>query len=429
MEQNESVFISSIRKFLEARQAKKRLQQIVQGNAERRGVKEYLPSPIEGFFDINEPLGNIVVSGGDNSIRERALLAEATCMASHGYPVIVLHCSNRELEQQLDNAFSPYQMCVLLNKQNALYDPFKNLTDSAITNLLLQAGVGNTSIPPNGKYYIEALLMFLRAKGIPPYCKMLFTCPHQKLTSVIDANVASGQIPPSTAQQIKSLIMQGQKYRSTVETFFNMLEYQSSHIMCGKSQLSKRVSLFEAANRGLIVVIDVTTDTNTLLINLLLAEIEMIMSAAIPFCLMVDDFSLSGNEKLASLLRSSSARFWRAISAHDFFAMTGSNDSIFTDITGSASKLFILSHSGMSCSKWAGIVGEYDKEEISQSFASSNRYRTFFDVLPGQDNSKNITISQKREQIIKPEEISRMAPDEVFVIDRIANEVAHVSVV
>jgi hypothetical protein len=42
---------------------------INKGNLQRRGITEYQPSEIGGFFLPTSPATNVVVSGGDNRIR------------------------------------------------------------------------------------------------------------------------------------------------------------------------------------------------------------------------------------------------------------------------------------------------------------------------------------------------------------------------
>ena len=44
---------------------KKKIKAIQQSNIEAQGIVHYQPSNIEAFFDDKEPLGNIIISGGD----------------------------------------------------------------------------------------------------------------------------------------------------------------------------------------------------------------------------------------------------------------------------------------------------------------------------------------------------------------------------
>ena len=393
MERNESLVFTLARKIYESRKMKKQLQAIGKENASRRGLIEYLPSQIEGFFNVNEPLGNVIVSGGTNEIRARCVAAAVACVFANGYPAIVLHCGNEEIERQLKNIFVPSPMLTIINDRNPIYDPLTNLSNSEISQLFVQTGVGMYTIPSGGKYYIDALSEFLRCKGVAPYCKMFFSCPHQQLPKGIDSAVALGQITQQSAQQIKSLLMQGQNYRGTIETYFSRLEQQSCNVMCGKSQLKRRISLASAAKQHLVLSLDVGADTNDILLNVVAFEIERIIAKGIPICLAVDDISLSGNDAITRLLRSSNSHFWRVISSRDAFSMTGSNEAIFSDLIGSAQKVFISSHTGISCNKWANVVGEYDKSEVSQSYSASSRFHSFFTVFPGQDNSTNLTVS------------------------------------
>lgn len=429
MHDQESVVFTTMRRIAEAKRQRKQISLIAQGNDLRRGVTEYAPSQIEGFFDLVEPLGNIIASGGNSVIRCRVAVAAAACSINQGVPVIVLHCGNQNMEQQFSNLFMSLPIFRIINWNNPIYDPLVGLNDNEISQLFVQTGTGTIAIPAGGKYYIEALSTYLRNRGIAPYCRMFFSCPHQKITGAVDSAIASGQIPLTTGQQIKSLIMQGQKYRSTVETFFSILEQQSLRLLCGKSNLSNRISLFEAATNGMVVVFDATSDANGLLLNILAFEIERILANGIPLSLIVDDISLPNNEKIANLFKLSTGSFWRMISTRDLFSMVGSNDEMFANVTNCAHKLFISSHLGIGSSKWAQCIGEYDKEEITQSFATTNRYSSFFSVLPSKDNSQNITIAQKREQIFKAESISRFAQNEFVIVNRPKNEIAHTFVI
>lgn len=429
MGHNESFLVTAIRSLAESRQIKQQLRAVRKTNEANRGVIEYLPSQIEGFFDVNEPLGNVVLSGGDNGMRCRGVAAAAACAADKGWPVVLLHCGNVTLEQELQTMFGSSSMCVIVNQKTPVYEPLTGLDSTGISRLFLQAGTGMFAIPAGGKYYIEALAEFLRCRGIDPYCKMFFTCPHQQFLIALDKATTAGQLSRPSAERIKSLIMQGQDYRGAVETFFNRLEQQSTHMLCGLSRLNQRLSLASAVQQRLVLALDVAADTNDLLLNVVAGEIEELMSKSVPLCLGVDNISLSNNTKLARLLRSTGGSLCCIISSRDVYCMTGSDDAVFSDLVNLAQKVFISSHSGISCTKWSAAIGEYDKSEISESYSRSNHYRTFFSALPGRDNSANLSISKKREHIVKPEEINRFAPNEIVVLDRMRQEIAHAEVV
>ena len=58
---------------------KKQLKRIQAENVQSQGITYYQPSQIEDFFDNNEAIGNIILSGGDEFIRLRALAKGIEC--------------------------------------------------------------------------------------------------------------------------------------------------------------------------------------------------------------------------------------------------------------------------------------------------------------------------------------------------------------
>ena len=52
-----------------------------------------------------------------------------------------------------------------------------------------------------------------------------------------------------------------------------------------------------------------------------------------------------------------------------------------------------------------------------------------FSIVPGQMNTDSINVNLKRDYIVRPEEISRMAKDEVYIVDAVNSELAFTHVV
>ena len=73
---------------------KKQLKRIQAENVQSQGITYYQPSQIEDFFDNNEAIGNIILSGGDEFIRLRALAKGIECAYGQGYIPVVLHEGN-----------------------------------------------------------------------------------------------------------------------------------------------------------------------------------------------------------------------------------------------------------------------------------------------------------------------------------------------
>lgn len=135
----------------------------------------------------------MVFSGGLNSIRARAIARAAECAYLQGYSVVVAHCSNQELDNTLTAYFGSNYICSV-NAGNPVYDPFWGKSNAAIGRLVLNSTSKGDEIKPVGKYYLDGISDFMRAKGVQPYCHMYITCPHLTLIDKINDAETKGQI-------------------------------------------------------------------------------------------------------------------------------------------------------------------------------------------------------------------------------------------
>ena len=75
----------------------------------------------------------------------------------------------------------------------------------------------------------------------------------------------------------------------------------------------------------------------------------------------------------------------------------------------------------VSCTKFSEVFGYYDVDKVSKNSGNSENYQWGY----GYSYSSGITVTQDREFVVKPEEISCMAENEVYILDRNAKELAH----
>ena len=103
---------------------------------------------------------------------------------------------------------------------------------------------------------------------------------------------------------------------------------------------------------------------------------------------------------------------------------------MFASVVGKSLKTIIYKHtSGLTCGKWAEAIGYYEKKEITNTYTSGSNYQSMFTIIPGQLNTNTMNINLKREYIVRPEEISHMSKNEVFIIDSINDELAHTFII
>lgn len=352
-------FLGIVAALINRSRIKRVLQRVEENNLENQGITRYNPSKIEAFFNVNEPFSNMVFSGGLNSIRARAIARAVECAYIQGYSVILLHCSNQELENTLTSYLGSSYICSV-NVGNPVYDPFWGLSNADISRLVLASTSKGHEINSVGKYYLDGISDFMRAKGVQPYCQMYITCPHLTLIDKVNDSEAKGQITNTQAQMILTQIMQGEIERGNIENFFLNLSAQADSLLAKKPMLKYAMNVMIASQRKQVFTIDVQTSTNSLLINLVLNEAEMLLMSGRRVMVIADNIQQSDNNILQSFLKKSSSNCSIVLSSDDVFASFGGEENAFYAFIGKCSKAILSKHSSAySCQKWADYIGYY----------------------------------------------------------------------
>ena len=423
--ENSSGLLGLIVALINRRRTKKALERIEDTNRENRGIIHYQPSNIEAFFDENEPICNMVFSGGLNTIRCRSVSRAIECAVIQGYHPVVLHASNIDLEQTLLSNFGPQYVSVA-NKGNPIYDPFYKKTNADINRLVLTSGTKGTEVNSAGKYYIDGISDFIRAKRITPYIDMYITCPHMDLLDKINELEMQGGITDTEARRITSKIIQGEMERGNIENFFSRFSMQAAGILADKSQLLYAVNVNISAKRNQILAIDINSTTSTLFLNMIGSEIEMELEAGRKIAVFLDGIPLQASDSMQNLIKKSGNNCCVVMSSDDAYAEFNGDDNGFYSYLGKCSKAILSKHSSAhSCQKWADYIGSYDKHEITTTFAENANYVGQW----GMGATQTANINVKRENIIKPEDLLRMNPNEVFVQNKNNGEISYTMVV
>lgn len=399
---------------------------LADANELNKGIIHYNPCPLSLFFNANEPVDNTVVSGGTNELRCQSVVSIIDNSYKQNLPVIVLHESNRHLENQVDSMFKNSRNLSIINDRNPVYEPFWGLKDFEISKLIIDSAPKDFDIRHNAKYYLEGMAAFLRAKGIEPYCSMFIKCPHQKLFDIIDNMISDGRMDDNTAQKIKSMLMMGQSENYKIESYFLSLKDQIYGILNRKGDLAYSDSILKAINNPGIILIDITSNTNTLVINLIVNQIKIAMSRGKGMTLITESLSAENNEVLGNLLKMKSDKCKTVVSTRDLYSMCCGDEKMFHTIIGNSSKIVIHSHSSAaSAAKWSEVIGYYDKQEASQSSSAGKTYSHGYSLFPGYNSNNTINYSLKRDYIVKPEEITRMQYGETYIYDSTKKELSH----
>lgn len=405
-------------------QSKRALKKIQKANEVNRGIMEYAPSDIEPFMEGSDDIQNVIVSGMNHDIRNRSIVAVLGKAYDQGFHSIVLHNRNQQLEQRILSVFGTGN-AIVINQNYPLYDPIMGLTDSEIGRMIIQTAPKGHEIAGAGKYYIEGMISFLRSKGKLPCTVSCMSCPHLTLLDSVSDAEAKGKITADEAQKITSKIVQGSAERANVENYFSMLRDQAYQLIAKKPNIKDAMTLRDSVKQYPVSVIDIMSDSNMLLINILVYEISLLLSSGKKILLVVDGLQLSSNERLLTLIQNSGGGGYTVLSEDDLFASLGGNANLFFSIAGKAMIIGLCRHSSAySCQRWSDVIGSYEKQEVSTSFSRNSGYGGGYHF----GNSQTANVAIRRENIIKPEEINGMESSEVYVINRYIGEIAHTTI-
>ena len=395
-------------------------------NIANRRVIEYQPNSVDAFFEPNRGVYNAVVSGGENRMRVNALVAQAICAMQNNFPVIILHEGNHELENQMRSAFSNSGNYLEISNRKPCFEPFYSLNELEIANQILEAAPKEYDIRFNARYYIEGVSEYLNKSGKHLSFKLFSTCPHALLFDKVDDLRMQGRITDAEEQEIKSKLMMGQSENYKLDTYMASLKMEMSSIMYVPRNGQQPTNIISALNHHVVLSIDITSATNKLLFNTLVFQLKLALTKGLRYTLLIDSIPLNATEAYANFLKAPSDRICTMISSEDLYSMTGGDDRAFSTLLGNSQITIVMAHtSGNSSIKWAEVFGQYDKYETSYSKSSGSSRRTPFSVFSSPHRSSSISISERREYIVKPEAIMRMGYGEAYVLSAARGELAH----
>lgn len=395
-------------------------------NSINRSVNEYNPCSVEAFYDPQRGVYNSIVSGGNRSVRVRAMQAQAECAVQNGFPVVILHEGNRELENQIKMTFSGSGKYKEISNRNPGFEPFYGLNELEISNQILETAPKDYDIKFNARYYIEGVSEYLTKSGKHLSFKMFSTCPHALIFDKVDDLRMQGRISDAEEQQIKSKLMMGQSENYKLDTFLASLQMEMSPIMYVPHQGHSPVNIISALKKDSVLCVDIASTSNKLLINTLVYQLKLALTRGLRYTLIVDSIPINANEMYASYIKAPTDKVCRMIASDDFYAMVGSDEKIFSAVVGDSQIVVVMGHtSGNSATKWAEVFGQYDKFEQSYSTSRGSSRRTPFSVFSSPNQQRTVNISKNREYIVKPEAITRMGHGEAYVLTAARGELAH----
>lgn len=365
---------------------------------------------------------NSLISGSEEFIRAELISESIKYADTIKRPMIVIHESNKELETTVQNSLG--NMVIIINSTNPCYDPFRNLSYDEIIKIILETSKKWYGVKDSARYCINGMIGCLRAAGREPSLKSFATCPYKELYGKVDGLISKGKLSNSTGDQIKSDLMKGQDEYSKLEGFFSDLLFQSESIIASNTD-SFIYDVTKAVKEGKIIIIDITSSLNTLLIDIIINSIKIVMNRY-NLTVVLDEISIdTNNDNLKRFICANNKKCTITFSTPDLYSAVCSDEKIFYTIIGNSEKNIIMQHlSAVSAEKWSKAIGYYDKTESTYTYSKGNT-KGGISLFPSYNVNEAINYSTKREEIVKTDQIQRMQNNEVYIFDRSQNQLLH----
>ena len=398
---------------------RRRVEDIEHGNEIQKAVGEYQDAPIG--------LGNVVVSGNNNSIRNRVACAMAHNAYEHGRPVIVLHCGNKDLEEMLDTAFSGESGFHCVNTRNPIYDPFDGLPKEEISQLVLNSSGTSNKVDRSGGVYINGLTDYLTTRGRRTLTRTYIECPHDQIFNRVKQEQAAGHISAEDATYIVSQLTQGKMEQGAVEQYFRNLNLQASCILASKSNVDRATSIKKTIAEKDVIIIDLISASNNLLISVVLQELRNAMAEGREYTLVLDSIPVDSSESLGQLLRNYSNACNFVYSSSDVYAETQSTEALFNTIMARANNVFVMQHNSAETNRrFSENFGHYRKIEITRTFTTGDSYGRYTQILPGQNINEILNPQPVDRPRVEEQEIASLGVNDVYIRRDRINEIARV---
>ena len=400
---------------------KRALRRIQKRNEAQRNLTRLGRTAAEQLLPCGCRCGNVCISGASQETRNRLLVQSVLQSASEGLPAVVLHEGNRPLEAALSRACAHFPYFRIINSRSPFYEPVLRLRDEEAAMMIAAASDAGSRIDAAGVLYLRALAALLRRRGIAPYLRMLAACPHNALQSVILQQEQAGRLTGDEATAIRNDVSAGAASRPAIECFFAQL-LRETEILAWKKHLPQSASIGACLNAGGVIVIDVGSAGRKTQLALIAAELEHWLAKGRRCRVVLDAAFVGAAGRLAALFKSASGALRWTVSAPDIGGAGGSDGANAAE--GEAAAWLALSHKAVvfahpfhSARQLSGAFGEYERLEIAQSHAGNSSFGRF-GLHFGANNQ--VSVSNKRERVVQPEEICGLGQDEFFLLDNAA---------
>jgi hypothetical protein len=391
---------------------------IERNNSIKRGVIEDKRVRVDTIY-INGFMHNSIVSGGEQHLRSVLLQNAVENYSGQGMPIIIIHQSDRQIENYLASSISNP---IIINSINNIFDPFINRSTDEIIKIVMDSKK-EYGFTEKARVALKGILKFAQLNSSPIQLPFLNNCPYGSLFEKVDTLENNGTISSAVADDIKYLLSRGQEEFDKLDAYFFDLSNESDAIISKRKGIG--YDMIKAVTNGSVISIDIGSNANHLLLSVIVSQINILLKNRRYFTLVLDEITIENNPSLIQLLSSVYDNCHVAIISSDLFASVNGNDKLMYTLLGNSYENIVMQHgSNVSADIWSKAIGYYEKIETSTN-SSNGKSRGGLSLFPAYNSNDGINYSKKQEAIVKPEQILRMRINEMYVYDKESNTISH----
>jgi len=386
---------------------------VAKSNEANRNVVGYNHVDVLAVLTPDTYNENIITSGFEDSLRNTVVeCALYNCSLQSG-ATIILHNGNRELERYVASSLPN---SVINNRSYKQFDPLKGFEFMDMVQVLKDVGEKRHNLQPEFQSLLQ-VIYDLKPKGATTLSfEALVKCPVFNLSTILQERLARNLITMDNYNRLNALLLNGQSECTKLSNLLQELNNRLSHLIGynGNTQ-----SILSAIKSKMVMTLDMQSSTNQMELDYILSSIIIAANKGYNVTLVMDDVANVNSEQYAKIVAAHSSNFNCVISSKDFSSLLNHDEKLFSSAVGTATKVFLFRHqSNLSCEKWAKYLGEYEKKDISNNTGGT---------LGGFGFSMNdgMTVSNKREYRIRPEEIMGLEQGQAIIYDAVSNELMY----
>ena len=359
-----------------------------------------------------------IVSGGKAAVRNRSVFALVENTLAHDVPIIALHCNNENLVQTLSSGMYGSRINIV-EQGHMSYNPFFGMKPSQISKMLYDTIPEQYKVGLGTRDVIGVMAEVIFARNMIPGPATMSSCPIFELKDLIGKMAGKGYLDQAKARRLTADYVSSQGEVRALSHFLTDLNSQLARLTNENGRDGCDIN--EAIKNRDAVLINVGTNSNDLVIALVIHHLKLLFDQGSQFLLLLDGIDLAKYKDLQELVIHNRTGYY--LSYDDLYVSVGSDEKMFSTVVGDVGKVIIFSTaSGFTSAQWSKYLGDYERHEPKDGINIGSQ------GVIGANVSNNYSVDIKREARVPPEILTQLQGNQACVYDGTSNTIMFVDI-